>query len=195
MLVQQAYRYELDPNDKVGGALASHAGAARFGVVDVRHVRLPRIGAVRTKEPTSTLSRLLDTGEARILSATVKEQAGRWYVSFCCEVERAESATTQTVAKVGVDVGVACLAVCSTLVPGVTDADGRVANPKHLSRWQRRQARLQAELSRRHGPGRDRAPVEAVAHNQGSPGSLWCQCGQRQSGRPAQAHHRARQLR
>lgn len=30
MLVTQAYRFELDPNDKCRSALASHAGGARF---------------------------------------------------------------------------------------------------------------------------------------------------------------------
>ena len=30
MLVHQAYRFELDPTDKVDGALARNAGAARF---------------------------------------------------------------------------------------------------------------------------------------------------------------------
>jgi hypothetical protein len=30
MLVHQAYRYELDPNNLARSALASHAGAARF---------------------------------------------------------------------------------------------------------------------------------------------------------------------
>ena len=30
MLVTQAYRFELDPNDKCRSKLASHAGAARF---------------------------------------------------------------------------------------------------------------------------------------------------------------------
>ncbi|MGH9042230.1 MAG: helix-turn-helix domain-containing protein [Acidimicrobiia bacterium] len=29
-MVIQAYRFELDPSNAVGGALASHAGAARF---------------------------------------------------------------------------------------------------------------------------------------------------------------------
>ena len=62
---------------------------ASFGIVDRHHVRLPHIGVLRTKEPTVKLARKLSDSTARVLSATVCERAGRWYVSFCCEVERA----------------------------------------------------------------------------------------------------------
>ena len=41
-----------------------------FGCVDARHVRLPRIGVVRSKEPTATLQDLIAAGSARIQSAT-----------------------------------------------------------------------------------------------------------------------------
>ena len=120
-----------------------------FGILDARHVRLPRIGAIRTKEPTSKLAVLLDAGAARVLSATVSESAGRWYVSFGCEVGRSD-APAPSGPTVGVDVGVKVLAVLSTgeVVP----------NPKHLSRYARRIARLQAQCSRRPGPVKGRPP-------------------------------------
>jgi putative transposase len=60
-----------------------------FGVLDDRHVRLPRIGAVRAKEPTTKLAWRAEAGAARVGSATVSEIAGRWYVSFTCQVVRA----------------------------------------------------------------------------------------------------------
>ena len=122
-----------------------------FGVLDPRHVRLPRIGAIRTKEPTSKLGRRLASGTARVLSATVSESTGRWYVAFGCEVEREESEGGRSRhLVVGVDVGVASLAVLSTgeVVP----------NPRHLGRYARRMARLQRECSRRRGPGSTRGP-------------------------------------
>jgi hypothetical protein len=53
-----------------------------------RHVQLPRIGKVRTKERTEKLLALVSPGKARILSATVAREADRWYVSLTCEVER-----------------------------------------------------------------------------------------------------------
>jgi putative transposase len=44
-----------------------------FGIKDRHHVRLPRIGVLRTNEPTVKLARKLSDGTARILSATVCE--------------------------------------------------------------------------------------------------------------------------
>jgi hypothetical protein len=45
--------------------------------VFARHVQLPRIGKVRTKEPTEKLLKLLAEGKARILSATISREADR----------------------------------------------------------------------------------------------------------------------
>jgi putative transposase len=96
-----------------------------FGVVDARHIRLPRIGVVRTKEPTTALDELVGVGSARILSATLTEEAGRWYVSFGCEVSRQVGSPSRPAAVVGVDVGVKALAVLST--------GEVVANPRPLA--------------------------------------------------------------
>lgn len=122
-----------------------------FGVTDERHIRLPRIGVVRVKEPTVKLLRQLDAGTARILSATVSQSASRWYVSFGCEVQREQPEHAGPDAPaVGVDIGVSSLAVLST--------GEMVPNPGHLSRHQRRITRAQHELSRRAGPGKGRQP-------------------------------------
>jgi|SRR5579875_2441247 len=129
-----------------------------FGVVDDRHVKIPRIGVVRTKESTVKLAHLLRAGTGQVLSATVSESAGRWYVSFCCEIERpcSTEATVRGPA-IGVDVGVKALAVVSTgeVVP----------NPEHLSRYARRMARLQAQCSRRAGPAKGRPPSKRWARS------------------------------
>ena len=121
-----------------------------FGVCDGRHVRLPRIGVVRSKEPTTALLGRLEAGTAHVLSATVSERAGRWWVSFGVEIERAEPTPAQADAVVGVDVGVKALAVLST--------GEAVPNPKPLARYQRRMTRLQGELARRRGPAPGRRP-------------------------------------
>src|SRR5260370_14455707 len=55
-------------------------------------VTLPRLGTIRTHEPTRKLARRLENGTARVLSATVSRTAGRWFVSFQVEVQRAEPA-------------------------------------------------------------------------------------------------------
>jgi putative transposase len=50
-------------------------------VIDKRHIQLPRIGIIRTKESTEKF-------QGRILSATVKREADRWYVSLHVERDR-----------------------------------------------------------------------------------------------------------
>jgi putative transposase len=131
-----------------------------FGVLDAHHVRLPRIGAVRTKEPTTKLAERLDGGSAHILSATVSETAGRWYVSFGCRVERPEPQPARPDAVVGVE-GVRSLAVVST--------GEVVANPKHASRYAPAHGSVAAPVCPppRTSPGPQ--AVEALAALQGPP--------------------------
>lgn len=77
-------------------------GAIRVG----RHgVKLPRIGWVRTKEPTSKF-------QGRVLSATVRREADRWYVSLAVEVERPDPRPANG-GVVGVDLGLKAFAVLS----------------------------------------------------------------------------------
>jgi putative transposase len=126
-----------------------------FGVTDERHIRLPRIGVIRTKEPTLKLLGRLQAGTARILSATASATAGRWYVSFTCQAQREQPPRTVAAGPaVGVDIGVSALAVLST--------GERVPNPKHLSRYQRRITRRQRELSPPMRPGAGTQAVETL---------------------------------
>jgi transposase len=84
--------------------------------------RLPRLGRVRLKER----GYLPMTGAARVkvLSATVSEHAGHWYVSI--QVEQAWEVPVNAGPVVGVDLGVKMLATLSdgTVIP----------NPKPLKR-------------------------------------------------------------
>jgi len=130
------------PKFKAKGARRSYRiTTGAFGLVGGRHVKIPRIGTIRSKEPTTELLGKVNASEARILSATISAEAGRWFISFGCEVERRDSIARFPESVVGVDLGVHHLAVLST---------GEVVdNPKALSRYQRRMARLQRELSRR----------------------------------------------
>jgi putative transposase len=130
---------------KKGSHRSYRVTTGSFGVLDDRHVRLPRIGALRTKERTSTLTKRLAAATARVLSVTVSEHSGRWYVSFTAVVERAEPKAPVGPA-IGVDVGARSTAVLS---------DGRaIPAPKHLSRYSKRMARLQRECFRRQDPGK-----------------------------------------
>jgi putative transposase len=74
-------------------------------------IQLPRLGKLRLKEHN-----YLPTSGVHILSATVLEQAGRWFVSVQIEQERAEPqrATGQPI---GIDVGIKTLATLSDATP------------------------------------------------------------------------------
>jgi putative transposase len=160
------------PKRRHGGRRSFRVTTGRFGVIDARHVRLPRIGVIRTKEATTGLLDRLAAGTARVLSATVAERAGRWWVSFTCEVQRTAPTPAQAPSVVGVDVGVSHLAVLST--------GQMIPNPKPLSKYQRRMARLGRECSRR------RPPVKGQR-----PSNRW----QRSKAALARTHHKVAQAR
>ncbi|HYS39586.1 MAG TPA: IS607 family element RNA-guided endonuclease TnpB [Pseudonocardiaceae bacterium] len=129
-------------------ALSCRFTTGAFGLLDSdrRQVRLPRIGAVRTHESTRKLARRIERGTARIRSATVSHQGGRWHVSFSVEIERRDPTPTRPGSVVGIDLGIKSLAVLST---------GEViANPRHLDIAQRELRRLQRQAARRTGPDR-----------------------------------------
>jgi putative transposase len=88
----------------------------------------------------------VEAGPARILSATVKLDGGRWFVSFICQVERGGRRVARPGGVVGVDVGIRHLAVLST--------GDVIANPRHLSGASRRLGRLARAVSRKVGPDR-----------------------------------------
>jgi putative transposase len=121
---------------------------------DRKHVTLPRIGTIKTHESTRKLTRRIEQGSARILTATMRREAGRWFCSFTCEVQYAERTPTRPDMVVGVDLGITHLAVLSSPIPGVSDKDGFVPNPRHLGRAQRDLRRASRLVSRRVGPDR-----------------------------------------
>ncbi|MEU0156717.1 helix-turn-helix domain-containing protein [Micromonospora fulviviridis] len=81
---------------------------------DRMHIVLPRLGRLKLHESARAMARRLDNGTARIMSATVRRDGGRWYVSFTCEVDRAQRRPARPNSVVGLDVGVKHLAVLST---------------------------------------------------------------------------------
>lgn len=99
------------------------------------YVQLPSLGEVRLKEHG-----YLPVKNVRVFSATVSEQAGRWFVSLQVELEITDS-LPKTPHVVGVDVGITSLAVTS---------DGEIFdNPKALSRAQRTLRIRQKAVSRK----------------------------------------------
>lgn len=98
-------------------------------------IQLPRIGILRLKR-----AGYLPTSDVKILSATVSEQAGRWFVSVQVEEERADPVPA-TGQGIGVDLGIKTLATCS---------DGRsIENPKALRSNLKKLARLGRKHSRK----------------------------------------------
>jgi putative transposase len=130
--------------------------ACRFttGVIrvdaDGRHVTLPRLGTIRTHEPTVKLLARVQAGTARILSATVRHERGRWFVSFQTEVKRDLERVARPDVAVGIDLGVKTLAV-------MADSTGEIrtiANPGHYDRARKQLRRASRAVSRRQGPDR-----------------------------------------
>jgi putative transposase len=149
---------------------------------DRTHLTLPRVGRLKTHESTRKLARRLEAGTAKILSATVTRRGGRWFCSFQVAVQRHDAPAAHPDAVVGVDLGVSHLAVLSRPVPGVSDENGFVANPRHLDKAQKRLRRLNRRCSRRRGP--DRRTGQA-------PSKRWRRANHARSRR----HHRVAHLR
>jgi putative transposase len=100
-------------------------------------IRLPRLGRLRLRE--HSYLPVAGTLGVNVLSATVSEHAGHWYVSVQVEQEREVPANTGPV--VGVDLGVKALATLS---------DGTVIlNPKPLTRRLKQLKRLHRAVTRK----------------------------------------------
>jgi len=109
--------------------------------VENRRIRLPRIGWLRLKECD-----YIPTEGIHILSATMSEKAGHWFVSVQC---REEIEVTQAIGEpIGVDLGIKTLAVCSN--------GQQFENPKTLKKAQHKLKRLQRELARREKGSKNR---------------------------------------
>jgi putative transposase len=135
-------------------------GSVRFmgpavRLADSHHVRIARVGEVKTYESTRKLFRHLDRGTGKIVAATVSERSGRWTVSFTVEVTRVVPETRPPDRVIGVDVGI------TTLYTGAAP-DGEqvlhVANPHHFVTAEKKLAHAQRIASRRQGPRKGVAP-------------------------------------
>jgi transposase, IS605 OrfB family, central region len=114
-------------------------------------IQLPRLGKLRLKEHG-----YLPAAGVHILSATVSERAGRWFVSIQVEQEIPDPQLDAVKPKVGVDLGIKSLAVVS---------NGTVyENPRALSRQMKKLIRLQRSVSRKaKGSANRKKAVEKLA--------------------------------
>jgi putative transposase len=100
------------------------------------YIKLPRLGKLRLKESGYLPS---ESDKVHILSATVSEKAGRWFVSL--QVQEEIEIVENRGPVVGVDVGIHNFATIS---------DGTVfENPKALYRYGRKLKRMHRLLSRK----------------------------------------------
>jgi putative transposase len=135
-------------------------GSGRFTntavrLTDSHHVRISRIGELKTYESTRKLYRHLERGTGRIVAATVAERGGKWTVSFTFDVQRQVPPPRAPERVIGVDVGL------STLYTGATPGGEHVldvANPRHLVGAEKKLAHAQHIASRRQGPRKGVAP-------------------------------------
>jgi len=122
---------------------------------DSHHVRVSRIGEIKTYESTRKLFRHLERGTGRIVAATVSTSGSRFFISFTVKVQRVIPVTRTPERVIGVDVGL------STLYTGATPDGERVLhveNPRHIVTAEKQLTHAQRIAARRHGPKKGVAP-------------------------------------
>ncbi|GIH63730.1 transposase [Microbispora siamensis] len=92
-------------------------------------------------------SRPLPQGAQPSTVTVSKDAAGRWFVSLL--VEETITPLPPVDAQVGVDAGLTSLLTLSRPVDGLTDEDGKVANPRHERAARKRLAKAQRTLARK----------------------------------------------
>jgi putative transposase len=118
-----------------------------------RHVRLPKIGRIRLKETCSKRG-----FEGRVLSATIRRRADRWFVSLCVERER-EIVEPKRTRKARDIVGVALGLKSAAVIHDGTEA--RVLEPQQaLRRHLKKLRRLNRRLARKQKGSRNRVKAK-----------------------------------
>lgn len=126
--------------------------------VNEKYVVLPRLGKLRLKE-----AGYIPTKGVKILSATVSEQAGRWYVSVQVEEEQLDPVLA-TGKAVGVDLGIKSLATLSD-ASTIENPKALRANLKKLKRLSRHHSRKQKGSKNRRKAARKLARLHAHIAN------------------------------
>jgi len=130
-----------------GGSVSFLTSAVR--VAGPHHVRVNRIGEIKTYESMRKLRRHLERGTGRIVASTVTSSNGKFFIAFSVEVTRTVPIARAPERIIGIDVGI------TTLYTGATP-DGehflKVDNPRHYVRAQKKLAHVQRIASRRKGP-------------------------------------------
>ena len=110
------------------GRVRFSTGAMRLEP-DRRHLTLPVIGTLRSKENTRRLERLLVKGRARVLSMTLSEQSGRLFVSVATVVAQAPRRPSEPSSRCGIDLGIGAEWAV------VAHGDGTIERITHPAPW------------------------------------------------------------
>jgi len=132
---------------------SKHHGLGSFALYGAIHVfeneiQLPRLGKIKLKEKKYLPS------ELKILSATVSEKAGHWFVSVQAEETDIRFNKNKN-SEIGIDLGINKLAVCSD----GTVFENHKALRKNLKRLKRRQRRLSRKVKGSNNRNRARKMV------------------------------------
>jgi putative transposase len=124
------------------GRVRFHTGTMRLEP-DRRHVILPVIGKLRSKESTRRLERLVTKGRARVLSMTLSEHGDRLFVSVTTIVAHTPRGPREPKGRCGIDLGIGAE---WAVIAHADDTIDRVAHPAPWAteRQQRRRAARQA---------------------------------------------------
>jgi putative transposase len=114
--------------------------------------RREHLAWIHTVESTRRLYKLVESGRATIQKVTISYRGGRWQAAFSVRhlVAPPVSARPRRAGAqmVGLDAGLVHLATLSVPLPGLTDADGHVANPLILTSHLRRLRSLDRAIAR-----------------------------------------------
>jgi putative transposase len=113
---------------------------------DRRHLTLPVIGRLRSKENTRRLQQLVANGRARVLSMTLSEHGGRLVVSVQAIVALQPRTPSQPDGRCGIDLGIGREWAVIAHHDGTIE---RVAHPAPWEHAQKEHRRVARQLSRR----------------------------------------------
>jgi len=112
--------------------------------VDGKKIRIPKLGWVRMTEELRF--------SGKIMSATIRKKAGRWFVSINVETNDTENENQVSGGVVGIDLGIKTLATLS---------DGTVfENPKTYYKYDKQLRRAQKSLSRKKKGSKNRSKAK-----------------------------------
>ncbi|WP_239576746.1 transposase [Cellulosimicrobium cellulans] len=157
--------------NKVSTTKAGQRATIRLGEAGPRSVTLPGIGAIKVHDDTRRLRRMLASGRARILFATISRRGGRWWISLNVEAadlhpaaRHVERIDADHGGWAGVDRG-----LHAPVVVALTDGTQTLritAAPKALRAAQPVTRRLQKSVSRKvKGSANRRAAVARLARH------------------------------